>query len=688
MTSLLPGRRLRLDPLCAALRMTGLFTLSMAALPVVSTAQESPQTAVNARTIAPEEVERVIVTGRSLESTLPLELSRYGADLEIVSAEEIANHGFVDVAQSLEMLVPGVHLTTRHGAFSYIDLSLQGSRSSDVLFTVDGVRINNRLYNSTGPTDTLPSSMIERMEVLKGGQGLLYGTQAIAGVTNVVTKGFSDAPDGGVTLGTGSHGLVRTNAYYRDSAGDHQYAFWGSYDHTDGYETYDIYAPGVTDRDRGYDVRSGGMKYGYSFSDDLSLTVLGIHTEADLDNTSTSGNPHNSRDEEIFSLRLDYTPDDSAQFFVKSYFHDWDSFWVEGPGPGDYWGYDDFGLSFASRLTPGENLEYHIGYDFQTYEGHDDVLLIADQREDVHAVYGQIRSSEELFENAGFTLGIRRDRTGGVDSTVWSTSGIYHFSDYLYVQGVVGTTFMLPSAENLYRIHCPNPFTRSCTHGNPNLEPEESIGVNVSIGGRVDISNRPMSWQLTTWDRRIDNLITRIDIPADFPNPPPPEFDRIFVNIDDEVKATGYEMLFRGPITDALSFNVSYTYSKERNSDGTVREDRPKRTHKASLAWGPPSSPFGFNIAYKYVGDQFRDITDFGEQNYGDYYVVNLGAHVMLGNEGKHRLGLRLENALDETYSTTLGTLTVAGTDPVERLLWHRLGPPRSVHLNYSVSFR
>src|SRR5690606_7112120 len=109
-----------------------------------------------------------------------------------------------DVAQSLEMLVPGLHLTTRHGAFSYIDLSLQGSRSSDVLWTVDGVRINNRLYNSTGPTDTLPSSMIERIEVLKGGQGLLYGTQAIAGVANVVTRGFSNEPDGGMTLGAGS----------------------------------------------------------------------------------------------------------------------------------------------------------------------------------------------------------------------------------------------------------------------------------------------------------------------------------------------------------------------------------------------------------------------------------------------------------------------------------------------------
>ena len=92
--------------------------------------------------------------------------------------------GFVDASQALQFLVPGVYLSTQMGAFSYINLALQGSRTSDVLWTVDGVRINNRLYNGTSPADTLPSSMIERMEVLKGGQGVLYGTQAAAGVIN------------------------------------------------------------------------------------------------------------------------------------------------------------------------------------------------------------------------------------------------------------------------------------------------------------------------------------------------------------------------------------------------------------------------------------------------------------------------------------------------------------------------
>src|SRR5690606_31444466 len=101
----------------------------------------SAQTAESGRTLSTN-LQEIIVTERSMESTLPLELSRYGADLEILTAELIRNHSFVDVSQALEMLVPGVHLTTQAGAFSYVNLQMQGSRSSDTLWTIDGVRIN------------------------------------------------------------------------------------------------------------------------------------------------------------------------------------------------------------------------------------------------------------------------------------------------------------------------------------------------------------------------------------------------------------------------------------------------------------------------------------------------------------------------------------------------------------------
>src|SRR5690606_25346243 len=81
-------------------------------------------------------LEEIVVTARDMESTLPIELSRYGVDVEFVTEEAIKNSGFFDVVQAIEMLAPGVHLSSQAGAFSYTALQITGSRSSDVLWTV------------------------------------------------------------------------------------------------------------------------------------------------------------------------------------------------------------------------------------------------------------------------------------------------------------------------------------------------------------------------------------------------------------------------------------------------------------------------------------------------------------------------------------------------------------------------
>ena len=117
--------------------------------------------------------EEIIVLGARLEETIPLDLEQFGNRVEIITADELELGGFNDLAQSLQMRVPGLYLAPKNGAFDYVGCSLQGSRCQDILWLIDGVRINNRLYNSTSPLDTVPAHMVERIEVLYGGQGNL-----------------------------------------------------------------------------------------------------------------------------------------------------------------------------------------------------------------------------------------------------------------------------------------------------------------------------------------------------------------------------------------------------------------------------------------------------------------------------------------------------------------------------------
>ena len=638
-----------------------------------------PATAASTAATEEDDMREVIVTAKSIEVTTPLALSKLGYDVEFLTQEQVKRQGFVDVTQALEMLAPGAFVTTQAGAFSYVNLSLQGSRTADVLWTVDGVRINNRLYNGTSPADTLPASMIERIEVLKGGQGLLYGTQAAAGVINVVTKAFTDTPDGAVSLGGDSRDGLHANGYVRGALGEHHFVAWASKDKSDGYSLYDAYQPNSTTRDRAYDVDSYGLKYGFDFTEDLRLTLQGVHTEASLDYPSPAETDQNQRNEEILSGRLDYKASDQVQLFVKGYVHDWDSHFIEDIDNPDraFWGFKDYGFSGAAQLNLTRGLEYDVGLEYQKYRGRDEVLLIEGLTEKAQAVFAQLRTTDDLSTRAHFTAGLRYNDTGGAKATVWSASGVYNLTENVFVEGSLGTSFLLPDAYELYAIDPTD------TRGNPDLKPEESFNINLAIGGHFEAGAHPLNWQITGWRRRIKNLIIDDD------TNPPAGFDTVFINSDGRVKTSGFELLLRGALTHAVSFDSSYMFSRERDpSSGQQLQNRPKNSGKLGLTWDQQGSPFGASIAVKYGGSTYANVTGFGRQEYGDDVIANLGVQWYPDPmTRRHRVSLRVENLFDTDYATRLRSAVRAGSVPATRFLYRNQGAPRTGYLTYSYQF-
>jgi vitamin B12 transporter len=89
------------------------------------------------------------------------------------------------VAEALQAQTPGLYIAANAGPFNYVNVSLQGSRKQDGLWLVDDIRINNRLYAGMTPLDTIPASMIERIEVLDGGQSSHNANVAIGGALPV-----------------------------------------------------------------------------------------------------------------------------------------------------------------------------------------------------------------------------------------------------------------------------------------------------------------------------------------------------------------------------------------------------------------------------------------------------------------------------------------------------------------------
>jgi outer membrane cobalamin receptor len=662
--------------------------------------------------------DRVIIVGQTIEETLPQELEKYGNQLEVVDSVEIRNQVYVDAQQALQMKVPGLFVGARGGPFSYMDISLQGSRTQDMLLLVDGVRINNRLYSTT-MSDTLPASMIERIEVLKGGQGLFYGTQSAAGVINIVTRGYTDEFNGLLTVGGDTNDSVHLDGYVRGQAGPGNYVLFASQDKSNGFETFDAWAPSATDRDRSIDVLNYGGKYRFELGERVAVDARYQHTDARVDNP----NPRlvafskNERDEDIASVGVDINAADWAQILVKGYWHDWDSTYTTirnrltnaGAGPGvasqlildlnTGWWFEDQGINALAKLTPGGPFEYLVGYDFQQYSGRDDVLLIAQQEEEVHAFFGQLRSTDDFIENLSFAIGARHNNAGGTKATVWNASARYDFSDYLYAQGNVGTSFLLPTAEELYAIE-------SFEIGNPNLEAEESENLNLGVGGQFGGGGPTFSWQATYFARNIDNLIgfeacdganPATNCSVLFPNfadpdpsTPVNEFyidNGFFQNVEGTVEVRGFELLGTADFNNGFSAIASYTDAETTRDDGTQLARIPRRYAKAGGSYD--AGQWGADLNVLWTGEvESTSLPVVGVIPYGDYVVVDLAAHVFLDADQKHKLTARLENALDEEYRTSVGQSSPsAGNDTTAAFVFGNRGVPQTFHLSYSYAF-
>jgi outer membrane cobalamin receptor len=635
-------------------------------------------------TSADADLQEVVVSGH-LEEDLPLDLQKTGTRVDIVTAAQIRNGGFIDVAQSLQALTPGLYISPKSGPFDYVDVSFLGSRTQDVLWLVDGVRINNRLYGGTTPLDTLPASMVERIVILDGPQALFYGTQSVAGAINVITKSFTDTPDGGFSLGGDTNRSKHIDGYFSDSFGSQHFVVFASDDQSRGFRPFRLedFQPSATQRDRGFNLRTVGAKYAVDFTDALRLTATAQHTEGRVDDPAPEvvATEFNQRDEDIFSGKLDYTPNQQVQFFAKGYFHDWRSHFTEIDNDletgtldvsydHDFWGFKDTGGNAAVKLALNPGFEYYLGTDYQAYSGRDAVLVITQKSEDVSAFFGQIATTSDLLPNANVAAGFRYNNPSvGASATVWNVSGRIDLPAGLYVRALAGTSFRLPTAEELF---ADDPEDE---RGNPDLIPERSRNFNISLGGTV--LDPHLKWEVSAFDRDITDLISfdGFDENTD---------QSLAENIPGTVHIRGAEFTLESTLTNDVTATASYTYNHARE-DGDQQIARvPIQQFKAMLDYHPAALPLGATVDLNYVGKVYQSVWD-GFEKYGNYLVVDLAGRYFFDSARHHSLTARLENVFDKQYASSIGSAE-RDSDGSNYTYWN-LGVPRTFELRYNYRF-
>ncbi len=639
-------------------------------------------------------VQEVTVTARTLEATLPEQLSKTGVKVDVISNAAIRDGGYVDVAQSLQALSPGLFILPKNGPFDYVDVSLNGSATQDVLWLVDSVRINNRLYAGTTPLDTIPSGVVDHIEVLSGGEALFYGTQALAGAVNIVTKPFSSTPDGSLTLAGDTNNSEHVDAYFRDGFGKSQFVVYGSADYSKGYHTFrpQDYQPSATDRNRGYDNYTLGGKFQYSFSERLQASATYQHTIGDLDYASPYrvAKNVNSRKEDLATVKIDYDVTDNFSTYIKGYYHNWhttyDTYYNSLTTPGTldvlyqdaFWGYRDYGLNALGKWTLKPGIEAYFGYDLQKYGGRDEVLVIAQQDEMTQAGFAQLHLTPDLIPHLNLAAGVRYNAPNvGKSTMIWNVSGKYDLPMGLYVRGEVGTNFRLPSAEELF---ANDPLDE---RGNAQIKPEHSIGVNASIGGRFMVGSHALNWELIGFARNITDLI-------DYASYDAVTQQDVFGNVPGTERVRGGEAQIDAALSDAFTWNANYTYNSSKDASGVQQRRVPKSLLKSSIDYHPGDIPFGATLSVVYTG-AVADRVAGASIPYGGYTVVDLSGRYFLDMDHHQIFSVSIQNLFDEKYGRPgkgcADNTTDGDYDCSLPYVYVNLGLPRTLRASYTVKF-
>lgn len=591
------------------------------------------------------------ISAPSVESTTVAEMAKFGSKVEIIDRQQIERAGpSSDITRVLQMYVPGLYVAPKNGPFDYGTYSLLGGRNDDTLILLDGVRLNNRLYGGLY-LDTLPANAIERIEVLKGGQSLLFGTQAVSGVINIVTRSpQTREASGEVNLGLdsfmGKSGDARVERIVSNGFGDLGLLAYVSHNVSDGYQPFrnSAYSPSTRDKKRSYEVSTFGAKAIQGFADDSRLELFYQYSDANLDFARPLDNKKttNDRIQQIATATFEQRLGERFSYFVKGHVNDWDTRYTRinsTPAGGtkvinhnDYWGFTDWGLQAEGKAELDGGHVLVFGSDNQWFKGQDDVLKIDDNQAQANALYAQLRPVIEALPDWHPSIGVRHEQiSGGESATVGMLTSLYDLNANWQLRGQYGSAFKLPNAEQLFA-------NEEDEKGNRNLKPEKSVNAELGLDYKGRLLAGDFNASITAFQRKIDDLIALDDIN--------------WVNGEGRIRVRGVEVDGRWQFSPQWNLSADMTRNLVEARNGVTLSNIPGFFARSRLGYESVDRMWGVGGAIRYIGQ----IDSSKKVDYGHYSVVDADAYRYLDAAQQHRLSLLVENLFDRDYSTSIAS--------------------------------
>lgn len=494
----------------------------------------------------------VVVTGTRNETDvrhLPMTVS-------VVNREQIEYRNDPSLLPLLTEYIPGLFTTSRGlmgygvsgGAAGGMSLRgiggvpQEGLPTTGMLVLIDG---HPQYMGLMGHpiSDAYQSLLAERVEVLRGPASVLYGSNAMGGVINIVTRKMQqDGIRTHANVGYGSYNTLQSEVTNRIRKGRFTSIVSGSYNRTDGHR-----------KDMEFEQYGGYAKFGYEISDawnvwaDVNLTHFDASNPGEISNPLLDNDQRITRGMTSFALANNYAKTSGT----LSFFYNWGKHWINdgynlGGDPLDYRFHSRdlmLGVSWYQSVQLFEGNRLTVGFDYFHFGGEAWNKTLAGER-DTQAdktqddVAGYIDFRQNLGDWLTFDVGLRVDHHSQV-GTEWvpQVGFSFHLPENSEVKLMASKGFRYPTIREMYMFR----------PANPDLKPERLWSYELSFAQRL-LDGR-LSYGVNVFYIDGENLIMRVPI------------DGRPLNVNTgKIENSGIEAQVAYRIVPAWSVDANYSY--------------------------------------------------------------------------------------------------------------------------------
>jgi vitamin B12 transporter len=596
------------------------------------------------------EIEEVLVSA----SLMPITASRSANAVTVIDRAQLRNRATVSLSNILRD-VPGFSVSQVGVLGSQTQIRVRGAEANHLLVTIDGVEANDPSQGDEFSWGTLTASDIERIEIIRGPQSSLRGSDAVAGVVNIITRS-AEKSSVGLFLESGSWATHHSGFNIGHKQGDFDIRFGLSHIESAGDN---IARTG--DENDGYRNTTYNIRSGLKLSDQMDISFAARESDGmnqfDADNDFDGLIEDQDRVSEFENSTMRFQGDYSSKDGT------WQHKVLISQSKSDNTAFADKAKGNVTASTK-DQIQY-IG-SFTWDQGAQNIAALVEREEEDWMQRGEItwgvydpnqdreRDTDsvaveyrtDINDHLTLAASARHDDNSEFDSAkTYRAEAIYQLTEAIRLRSAVGTAVKNPTFTERFGF-----YTNFI--GNPNLIPEEST--SWELGADQLIMGGALTLSLTIFEAELENEIDGFVYD-------PATFAYTSNNINGTSERKGAELSAVGNISESMSLAAAYTYTDSTGDDAVREVRRPRHIASLNLGWQAAHN-LHLNTNIQFTGEQ-TDVyfPPFPEPS----QVVALSNHTLVNINlnysatEKFEMYLKLENALNENYEEVFGYQTL-----------------------------